>query len=141
MHIRTTGSLLISLVSSVLLGLAVSATVLAQSSEDALAPIDEVQTPVVIDQASEAPGTLFLRIADPTDEDTGVSLATTNFTIRGLTLPNAVVSLDGDLTDVDESGQFAAVAALEEGANAITIIASNGEGQQITTTLYVVRGD
>jgi hypothetical protein len=78
----------------------------------------------------------------PTDLDVEVPLETAELTVQGLTAPGAVVSVDGDLADVDVDarGNFVDVAALTEGANAIDVVASDDQGNQVTPTLYVVRG-
>ena len=84
---------------------------------------------------------LFVRVVDPIEDDIEVPLATTTLVITGVTLSDAVVSVDGDLVDVDDQGGFVAVAQLDEGANEIDIVASDADGNQVTTTLFVVRGD
>jgi hypothetical protein len=132
----------------VLIGLALvasaTATALAQVDEDgaaldgSLASDTATALPVAGQSVST---TLFLRVVDPTEEDLEVPLSTSTLAITGVTLGDAVVSVDGDLVDVDDQGGFVAVAQLEEGANEIEVVASDGEGNQVTTTLFVVRGD
>jgi hypothetical protein len=110
-------------------------------SSDADVPAVEAPAP-----AEEAPvivvaPSLFITVSQPADLDVTVSLPTTAITIQGITLPNAVVSVDGDLVDVDSQGLFSTVVALDEGANPIEIVASDQDGHQTGTTLFVVRGD
>ena len=129
----------------ILLGLAmaVSATAiaLAQVDEDP-APTDGSSATEVLPVADQsARPALFVRVVDPIEDDIEVPLATTTLVITGITLSDAVVSVDGDLVDVDEQGGFVAVAQLDEGANEIDIVASDADGNQVTTTLFVVRGD
>jgi hypothetical protein len=127
----------------VVIGLAMTAsataTVLAQVDEDPAAVESSTVTSVPEQQAVEP--VLFVQIVDPLEDDVDVPLATTALVIRGLTVRNAIVSVDGDLVDVDEQGRFEAVAQLEEGANQIDIVASDADGNQVPTALFVVRGD
>jgi hypothetical protein len=129
----------------VLLGLAMAtsatATALAQVDEDP-ATTEGSSTTQVLPVADESVRpALFVRVVNPIEDDVEVPLATTTLLISGITLSDAVVSVDGDLVDVDEQGGFEAVAQLDEGANQIDIVASDADGNQVTTTLFVVRGD
>jgi hypothetical protein len=128
------------------LALAVSATAtaMAQVDEDPAtidgsAATDTTTVLPVADQAATA--VLFVRVVIPIEDDVEVPLATTALAISGVTLGNAVLSVDGNLVDVDEQGGFTAMAQLDEGANEIEIVASDADGNQVTTTLFVVRGD
>jgi glucodextranase-like protein len=126
------------------LALSTSAAALAQadddtSTSDGTAAVDAAVVTPVADSA--APPTLFLQLADPAEQDIEVPLGTAQLTVTGTTLPGAVVSVGGDLADVDDQGTFTDTAALDEGANEIDIIASDNQGNQLTTTLYVVRGE
>ena len=128
------------------LALAVSATAtaMAQVDEDPAtidgsAATDTTTVLPVADQAATA--ALFVRVVIPIEDDVEVPLATTALAISGVTLGNAVLSVDGNLVDVDEQGGFTAMAQLDEGANEIEIVASDADGNQVTTTLFVVRGD
>jgi hypothetical protein len=113
----------------VLIGLVLAASIavsaFAQADEDAA--------------ASER--ALFVRIVDPAEDDVEVTLTTTTIVIVGTTLNDAILSVDGELVDVDDQGGFSAVAELDEGLNEIEIIASDADGNQVTKTLFVVRGD
>jgi hypothetical protein len=127
------------------LAMAVSATAttLAQvdvgaTATDGSSTADTASAVPVADQSRPA---LFLRVVDPVADDVEVPLATTTLAIRGVTLGDAVVSVDGNLIDLDDQGGFAAVAQLDEGANQLDIVASDADGNQVTTTLFVVRGD
>ncbi len=132
----------------VLIGLAMAAlataTALAQVDEDpattdgSLAADTATVLPVADQTVRPA---LFLRVVDPIEDDMEVPLSMPALVIGGVTLSNAVVSVDGDLVDVDDQGGFVAVAQLDEGANQIDIVASDADGNQVTTTLFVVRGD
>ena len=141
---------------SALLGLALAvsmtATALAQTEDDtpaqddstaidtsAAAPVDISMPAPVADPTAQAP--LFLQLTLPSDLDVTVPLKTAQLPIIGLTVPGAVVSVDGDLADVDAQGNFTDSAALDEGANEIEVVASDSQGKQLTTTLFVVRGE
>jgi uncharacterized protein YfaP (DUF2135 family) len=84
---------------------------------------------------------LFLQLTTPAETDLTVPVETAALTVQGMTVPGAVVSVDGDLADVDAQGNFTDVAGLTEGANAIDVVASDDQGNQMSTTLYVVRGE
>lgn len=123
-----------------LVGLAIAvsatATALAQVGADPATTDDSSAA----DTTTSPAAVLFVRVLNPTGDDVEVPLTATTLAISGITLDNAVLSVDGDLVDVDEQGGFATVAELEEGANQIEIVASDGDGNQVTTTLFVVRG-
>jgi len=132
----------------VLIGLAMAtlatATAFAQVDEDPAttdgsSPADTATVLPVADQTMRP--ALFLRVVDPIEDDVEVPLSTSALVIGGVTLSTAVLSVDGDLVDVDDQGGFVAVAQLDEGANQIDIVASDADGNQVTTTLFVVRGD
>jgi hypothetical protein len=84
---------------------------------------------------------LFVRVADPADDDVEVALSMTSIAVIGITLKDAIVSVDGELVDVDDQGAFTTVAQLDQGANEIVIVASDADGNQVTTSLFVVRDD
>ena len=133
---------------SLLLGLALAVSMtlvaLAQADDDARPTDDAVDTTLVVAPAADEPSvapTLFLELVEPAELDVEVPLSTDNLTIRGVTLAGAVVSIDGDLVDVDDQGSFVGVTALEEGANEIDVVVSDAQGNQVSTTLVAVRGD
>jgi hypothetical protein len=123
------------------LAMAASATAsaLAQVNEDPAAA--ESSTVMSVSEQGAEQAVLFVQIVDPLEDDIEVPLATTALVVRGLTVSNAIVSVDGELVDVDDQGSFEALAQLEEGANQIDIVASDADGNQVTTSLFVVRGD
>ena len=143
---------------SVALALSVTASALAQADDDTATPdttaivdttpdadaapaVDaSMEAPAMDTDASVAPA-LFLQVVEPNEEDVEVPLETAQLTVRGMTLPGAVVSVDGDLVDTDDQGGFTAIASLDEGANQIDVVVSDAQGNQQTTTLYVVRGE
>ena len=131
MHFRN-GSILVALA----LVLSMATVALAQSDDDT--PTSE-NAPATA-QPGVAP-TLFLTLANPVEQDLELPLDTTQLTIQGTTLPGAVVSIDGDLVDTDDQGNFGSVAALDEGANEIDVVASDDQGNQVSTSIFVTRGE
>jgi Glucodextranase, domain B len=133
---------------SALLGLALAVSMTAV----ALAQVDDTAVPgdgsASADFAITAPATdqptaaaLFVQVLEPAELDVEVPDDATVLTVRGVTVPGAVVSVDGNLVDVDDRGNFCGVAQVDEGANEIDVVASDSEGNQVSTTLFVVRGE
>jgi hypothetical protein len=112
-------------------------TALAQAEETPVAFEDTTITETV---SGSATTTLFL-LVEPSEDDIEVPLATETLTIRGVTAPNTVVSIDGELIDTDDLGEFVSTVALEEGLNVVDVIASDVGGNQMSTTLFVQRGE
>ncbi len=81
------------------------------------------------------PSELFLEITEPADESV-VSQATV--TVRGLTTPDAIVSIGGQTVDVDAQGEFAVEITLEPGPNIIELVASNLEGMEESTLISLI---
>ena len=79
---------------------------------------------------------LFLEVVSPEEDPSFVEVAMT--VISGLTRVDAVVSVNDDLVDVDESGSFEAQVELEEGPNIIEIVASvvGGEEEFVILTVF-----
>ena len=77
---------------------------------------------------------LFLTIVEPAN---GSVVNVNTITIRGKTLADAVVSINGDLVDVDSNGNFSMTVTLEEGSNVFDIIATDEAGDEETTELVV----
>jgi hypothetical protein len=125
------------LVVSCALALATVSTALAQAEETPVAFEDTTITETV---SGSATTTLFL-LVEPSEDDIEVPLATETLTIRGVTAPNTVVSIDGELIDTDDLGEFVSTVALEEGLNVVDVIASDVGGNQMSTTLFVQRGE
>ncbi len=110
----------------------------APAVEDITPPDTSLAAPVAVDPGV-AP-TLFLTLTNPADQDVELPLETAQITVQGTTLPGAVVSVDGNLVDTDDQGNFDGVAALDEGANEIEVVASDDQGNQISTSIFVTRG-
>jgi hypothetical protein len=130
-----------SAIAALALAVSIAAVALAQADDDEL-PIADA-TPVDTSVAAPAMDqpTLFLTLVNPVDQDVEVRLETAQLTIQGVTLPGAVVSIDGHLVDTDDQGNFVGVTALDEGANEIEVVASNDQGNQVNTSIFVTRGE
>jgi|ERR1051326_1281539 hypothetical protein len=118
-----------------------SATVaMAQADETAPPADDAALAAPAVDQPGVAP-TLFLTLVNPVDQDVELPLETAQLQVQGMTLPGAVVSIDGNLVDTDDQGTFAGVTAVDEGANEIEVVASDDQGNQVNTSIFVTRGE
>lgn len=78
---------------------------------------------------------LFLEINEPADESV---VAQSLLTVTGSTLPEATVSVNGEIIDVHGQGNFAAAVTLEVGPNVIEIIASDDDGAEVYRILTVI---
>ena len=76
-----------------------------------------------------------LLITEPENE-TVVSAPT--LTVSGRTGPNAIVSINGRSVPVDRFGYFTTTVLLEEGPNVIDVVATNDDGQTLSTVLAVI---
>lgn len=94
-------------------------------------------TPIGIATAApkEAPATFFLEVVTPKDE---VVVQESSVQVRGRTVPDAVVSVDGQPVEVDSSGNFSATVTLENGPNSIEVIASDFRGNQQSIVLSLI---
>jgi hypothetical protein len=136
-------------IGSALVGIALAvstATVAIAQADDSAPPADDavaVDTSLpapAVDQPSAAP-TLFLSLLNPIDQEVELPLETAQMQIQGMTLPGAVVSIDGNLVDTDQQGNFAGVIAVDQGASEIEVLASDAQGNQVNTSIFVTRGE
>ena len=130
---------------ALVMAVSITAFALAQADDgtspvDDATPLDTLVAAPTMDQPSVA-ATLFLTLVNPVEPDVEVPLETAQLTIQGVTLPGAVVSIDGDLIDADDQGNFVAVTALDEGANEIEVVASDDQGNQSNISIFVTRGE
>ena len=58
--------------------------------------------------------------------------------VDGRTSPDAIVSVNGIIVDVDEEGRFTAIVSLEEGTNIIEVIASDFAGNEDSAVLAII---
>lgn len=77
----------------------------------------------------------FLEVTEPQDESV---VSTSPIRVSGSTSPGAEVSINGELIDVDEQGNFAAMVQLEEGPNVIEVIATDYDGNEESCILAVI---
>ena len=77
----------------------------------------------------------FLTVTEPVDESI---INADKVEVIGITTPGAVVSINGELAEVDGEGNFTMMVVLEEGPNIIEVIASDLEGNEESCTLAIV---
>jgi hypothetical protein len=78
---------------------------------------------------------LFLIVREPQDE---MAVYTSRITVSGTTRADAVVSINGAITDVDSQGNFSSEVNLEAGPNVIEIVASDFYGDEKSDVRAVV---
>lgn len=76
-----------------------------------------------------------LEVMEPYDESV---VNTSHIPLSGTTTPDAVVSVNGQIVEVDEWGSFATVVTLQEGPNIIEVVASDFEGNEESRILTIV---
>lgn len=106
-------------------------TELSQAENDGAEPsLDPDPSP---DPLSEE---LFLVLLSPQEDTVFVNSPTVS--LSGLTVIDAVVSVNDDLVEVDAEGRFEAVASLEEGPNLIeVVVSSTATGEEKSVVLMV----
>ena len=65
-------------------------------------------------------------------------LHTNTVSISGNTAPDALLSINGVLIDVDGNGRFTSTLTLQEGPNVIEILASNFQGNKVSAVLTII---
>ena len=102
----------------------------------ACAPPPEKVTPPPAPELTPTPKPeFFLTVTQPADNSI---INTDKVEVRGCTSPGAVVSVNGELVEVDEEGNFIMMVVLEEGPNIIEVIASDLEGNQESCLLVII---
>src|SRR5919201_1469552 len=99
MRLHTASALL-----GTVLAVSMTAVALAQADDnmapgDGSASIDSAMTAPATDQPAVA--ALFVQVLDPAELDVEIPLDANDLTVRGVTVPGAIVSVDGNLVDVD----------------------------------------
>ncbi|MDA0677561.1 MAG: hypothetical protein O2788_06095 [Chloroflexi bacterium] len=79
--------------------------------------------------------TLSLEIEGLTDESIVYG---TSITVRGLTSPDAIVSINGVIVPIDEFGQFNVPLILTLGPNVVEVVASDLGGNQVSSVIAIV---
>ena len=77
----------------------------------------------------------LLLITEPENESV-VSIST--LPLAGRTGPNAIVSINGRSVPVNRFGYFSSTIFLEEGPNLIDVVATNDDGQTLSTVIAVI---
>ena len=90
-------------------------------------------TPVVEDVGT--PVALFLEITSPDDESV---LTSDSVEVTGRTVPDAVVSVNGEPVEVDADGGFTVTVTLGAGPNFIEVVTSDFSGGQIEEIRSVI---
>lgn len=78
---------------------------------------------------------ILLTITEPQDETT---VYVADLVVKGQTEPDAVVSVNEAVVEVDAEGNFSTTVTLEEGPNPIEVLASDFEGNEGSVTLTVI---
>jgi ABC-type oligopeptide transport system substrate-binding subunit len=79
---------------------------------------------------------LFLRVIEPADQSIVNEDAVL---IKGNTIVEAVVSVNGGVATVDNKGNFSTSVFLEQGANFVEVIASDARGNEQSLVLTIFR--
>ena len=77
---------------------------------------------------------LMLEVRTPRD---GSTVRTDAVVVHGITLPGALVDIDGVAADVGPDGRFQAEISLKPGLNSIEIVASDSLGNRETSSINV----
>lgn len=93
------------------------------------------QSPVTSGDVERDADGFLLEVWEPLD---GSVVSSTEVYVDGTTLPGAIVSVNGRVVDVDDSGGFTTVVRLDEGPNRIEVIASDAEGREKAVILAIV---
>ena len=83
----------------------------------------------------EIPEGLFLKIINLPKESV---VRTPTIPIRGITTPDALVSVNGTLVDVDGEGRFTSMVTLQEAPNLIEVVASDFQGNKVSSVLTII---
>ena len=98
-------------------------------------PPEEVTPPPTSEPAPTPEPEFFLTVTQPADNSI---INTDKVEVMGCTSSRAVVSVNGELAEVDEEGNFTMMVVLEEGPNIIEVIASDLEGNQESCVLVII---
>jgi hypothetical protein len=128
--------LVVSIVSVMVLALLLSgckATTFTSSSPT-LSPSSVSPQGSSVVSSPTTPTGISLTVSEPQD-NTITDVDTIE--VKGHTDPQAVVSVNEEITTVDANGNFTATVNLEEGPNTIEVVASDEEGNQASVNLIV----
>ena len=94
-----------------------------------------VALPIALTGGETAETGVLLTVTSPQAESVVSSFETT---VVGMTAPDAVVSVNGALVEVDADGNFSTSVSLEEGPNSIEVVASDYEGNEASKVLTLI---
>ena len=77
----------------------------------------------------------LLLVTEPANESV---VSTPSLPLSGRTGPSAIVSINGRSVPVDRFGYFSGSVQLDEGPNVIDVVATNDDGQTLSTVLAVI---
>ena len=103
-------------------------------------PPQQGEAPALAPEESPAPppeetgSGIWLEVTQPSD---GIILDNKVVEVKGHTKSGAVVSINGEFTNVDEEGNFALSIDLEEGPNIIEVISSDSYGNEARASLII----
>ncbi len=127
------------------LWLVVVVAVVAAACTSAAPPPTATPTPTSTPTAAAplpplTPAAFFLRVTSPEDE---AVVTAASLQVTGETTPDAVVTVNGQIVEVDADGRFQATLSLKEGPNVIEVLASDFSGnqaQELRTVIFVPTG-
>jgi hypothetical protein len=85
--------------------------------------------------ADDVTTSLNLEVTQPQDESV---VNTSEIVVKGETNPDAVVTVNEAVADVDADGRFSVTVALEEGPNLIEVFASDFEYNEASEFLTII---
>lgn len=85
--------------------------------------------------ADDISTSLTLKVTQPQDESV---VNTAEIVVKGETNPDAVVTVNGAVADVDADGKFSVTVTLEEGPNLIEVFASDFEYREANEFLTII---
>jgi hypothetical protein len=84
-------------------------------------------------------GPLVLEVSEPAEDLVEVPAGTRRVTVAGRSRPSAVVSVNGQLVDLDGRGAFRAEVPLDEDVTLVEVVASDASGAELRVQRVVVR--
>lgn len=105
------------------------------TSRPTAAPTEAPPTPGPTSAVTPTP--LFMNVTAPANESI---VSTQQVEVKGQTTPGAVVTVNSQVAEVDAEGNFSVTVTLDEGPNALEVLASDFEGNQasqVVTVIYV----
>ncbi len=111
-------------------------------------PLDPGENTISVEAANDAGGTIrvsrtvislalpFLLLITEPENESVVSAST--MPLAGRTGPNAIVSINGRSVPVNRFGYFSSTMFLEQGPNLIDVVATNDDGQTLSTVIAVI---